>query len=199
MKKEEPENNQMTARQQIIDAARTIFGKHGFRKTNIEDIARLCHRGQSSVYYYFKNKQDIFRAVIESEFKTLMGDLRTIISTTSDPQQKLRLYLSSRMEKIRTVSNFYNTMYDDSFEGIPFVEHLRASYDREEFALIISILEDGRSRNIFHIEHTDSVAQAIMSAMRGLEIPFFNKQIEIDINNRIEELLNVLFYGLLKR
>jgi len=35
--------------------------------------------------------------------------------------------------------------------------------------------------------------------MRGLEIPFFIKQIVIDIDNRIDELLNILFYGLLKR
>jgi AcrR family transcriptional regulator len=193
------ENGHDTVRKQILDAARSVFGKHGYKKTNIEDIARVCQRGQSSVYYYFKNKQDIFKAVIESEFNSLMTELREIIRSTSDPQQKLRLYLSSRMDKIKTVSNFYDTINNEYFEGVPFVEKLRKSYDREEFELISSILEEGKSRNIFHIEHTENVTQAIMSAMRGLEIPFFNKQIDIDINNRIEELLNVLFYGLLRR
>ena len=186
-------------KQQIIAAAAEIFGKHGFKKTNIEDIAKACRRGQSSFYYYFKNKEDVFRAVIEKEFNALMSDLRDTISSTSDPQQKLRLYLSSRMHKIKSVSNFYETLKNDFFDSIPFVEEMRTDYDKQEFQLIRSILEDGKSRNIFHIENTENVTQAIMSAMRGLEIPFFIKQIAIDIDDRIDELLNILFYGLLKR
>jgi AcrR family transcriptional regulator len=199
MEKKVSNTNHEAAKQQIVAAAAEIFGKHGFKKTNIEDIAKACRRGQSSFYYYFKNKEDVFRAVIEKEFNTLMSDLRETISSTSDPQQKLRLYLSSRMHKIKSVSNFYDTLKNDFFDSIPFVEEMRKDYDRQEFQLISSILDEGKSRNIFHIENTENVTQAIMSAMRGLEIPFFIKQIVIDIDNRIDELLNILFYGLLKR
>ncbi len=199
MNKKEGTANHQAVKQEIITAAAEVFGKHGYKKTNLEDIATACGRGYSSIYYYFKNKEDIFRAVIEKEFNTLMSDLKQTISTTGDPTQKLRLYLSSRMHKIKTVSNFYDSLRNEYFNSIPFVEKIRKHYDIEEFKLISSILEEGRERNIFHINNTENVTQAIMSAMRGLEIPFFIRQVVIDIDNRIDELLNILFYGLIRR
>jgi AcrR family transcriptional regulator len=186
-------------RQKIINTAAAIFGKYGFKKTKIEDIAKAMQRGHSSVYYYFKNKEEVFKAVIEQEFSLLINELQNSISSTSDPQQKLRLYLSSRMHRMKNVSNFYQTMHNEMFDSFPFVEAIRQKFDQQEFALISTILNEGKERNIFYIEDTDTVTQAIMSAMRGLEIPFFIKQVIIDIDNRIDELLNILFYGLLKR
>jgi AcrR family transcriptional regulator len=186
-------------RQKIINTAAAIFGKYGFKKTKIEDIAKAMQRGHSSVYYYFKNKEEVFKAVIEQEFSVLINELQNSISSTSDPQQKLRLYLSSRMHRMKNVSNFYQTMHNEMFDSFPFVEAIRQKFDQQEFALISTILNEGKERNIFYIEDTDTVTQAIMSAMRGLEIPFFIKQVIIDIDNRIDELLNILFYGLLKR
>jgi len=199
MNKQKPDKGQDIAKQQIVDAAKAMFGKHGYKKTNIEDIAHVCQRGQSSVYYYFKSKQDIFKTVIESEFNSLMDELKEIIQSTSDPQQKLRLYLTSRINKIKTVANLYDAMNNRYFDNVPFVEKLRKSFTHQESDLISSILEDGKSRNIFYIENTENVTQAIISAMRGLEIPLLTNQTEIDINNRIDELLNVLFYGLMRR
>jgi AcrR family transcriptional regulator len=184
---------------EILHAAALLFSKHGFKKTNIEDIAKACRKRHSSVYYYFKSKEELFKSVIEHEFQSLMRELEKTIETSSDPQQKLRLYLTSRMHKMKTVSNFYDSLNNEFFDSVPFVEEIRKKYDEQEFQIISSILAEGKQRRIFHIENTDTVTQAIISAMRGLEIPFFVKQVMIDIDNRVDELLNILFYGLLKR
>ena len=52
-------------RSQIVDVARKIFTRYGFRKTTMEEIALASSMGKSSIYYYFPSKEDIFRAVVE--------------------------------------------------------------------------------------------------------------------------------------
>ncbi|MDD2412789.1 MAG: TetR/AcrR family transcriptional regulator [Bacteroidales bacterium] len=192
-------NNQEDARMQIIKISADIFAKYGFKKTNIEDIAKACKRGSSSIYYYFKNKEEIFNEVVEYEFTSLMESLREILKTTHDPQHKLRLYLSTRMNRIKHVAVFYDALKNEFFDSVAYVENIRIKYDQQEFSIIKSILEEGIEKKIFSFENSDNVTQAIMSAQRGLEIPFFIKNINLDINLKVDELLNILFYGIIKR
>lgn len=192
-------NKHEKMRDEIVRIASKIFSIHGYDKTSIKDIAKHLKRKQSSVYYYFKSKEEIFRSVVEEEFNQLIEELKKVISETIDQQQKLRLYLTTRMKKIKSVSNFYNMLKDEYFSGIPFVEELRYNFDRQEFQIIKEILNEGKQRNVFEVSNTENLAIAIIAAMRGLEIPFFYKHIEIEIDKQLDQLLNLLFYGLLKR
>jgi len=49
------------------------------------------------------------------------------------------------------------------------------------------------------LENTALAAIAVFTAIKGLEIPLFWKNKYIDIENRVEDLLNILFHGILKR
>ncbi|MFW6389223.1 MAG: TetR/AcrR family transcriptional regulator, partial [Marinilabiliaceae bacterium] len=57
-------SGQDTVRIAILKSARELFAKFGYRKTTMEDIAQALRKGKSSLYYYFKNKEEIFQAVI---------------------------------------------------------------------------------------------------------------------------------------
>ena len=58
----------------IIDTARTLFKKTGFKKTTMGDIARSLGKAKSSLYYYYPSKEDIFEAVLYSEMDELLDD-----------------------------------------------------------------------------------------------------------------------------
>lgn len=50
----------MNPREQIIKAARKLFKQYGFKKASMSDIALMVHKSKSSIYYYFKSKEEIF-------------------------------------------------------------------------------------------------------------------------------------------
>ena len=52
-------------RSQIIEAATEAFAKNGYHATRIEDIAHMLKIGHGTFYRYFKNKLDIFSAVVD--------------------------------------------------------------------------------------------------------------------------------------
>ncbi|MCE8526074.1 TetR/AcrR family transcriptional regulator [Ruegeria pomeroyi] len=51
--------------QAILDSAWQVFAAYGFRKTSMDDIARGARMSRPAVYLYFKNKEAIFRAVVQ--------------------------------------------------------------------------------------------------------------------------------------
>jgi AcrR family transcriptional regulator len=48
-------------RERILTAAFTLFGRYGFKRTSMEDIASEAGLSRAGVYLQFRNKEDIFR------------------------------------------------------------------------------------------------------------------------------------------
>jgi AcrR family transcriptional regulator len=57
-------------REQMIDIAAQLFDSKGYANTSINDIARAIGLGRSAVYHYFRNKEEILAALVESEALT---------------------------------------------------------------------------------------------------------------------------------
>jgi TetR/AcrR family transcriptional regulator, regulator of autoinduction and epiphytic fitness len=49
----------------VLETALTVFARHGFRKTSIEDIAKAAGISRQGIYLHFKNKDEIFSAAIQ--------------------------------------------------------------------------------------------------------------------------------------
>lgn len=185
-------------RQRIIITAGQIFSRYGFRKTTMEEIARALKKGKSSIYYYYSGKEEIFEAVVLHEANTLRNQLTTAIKSVDSPIDKLRSYVYVRMKAFEKLSNYYNAIFDRHLDHFEFIEKVREKYDREELAILRLILYNGARRGYFRSNNSEFTAMAVQTALKGLEVPLFWKRRQSsDIENRLEAILDVLFYGIL--
>lgn len=183
----------------IIETAREIFGKYGFKKTTMDDIALAVRKGKSSIYYYFESKEDVFRAVVDNEISILRTELLGILSKPIDPKEKFKLYLLARMNKYGELVNFYNALNDDYLDQLGFIEKIRKGYDKEEIEMIKGILAEGVMKNQFEIANIEMTAVAIVTAMKGMEYPLAVQSGPKNLENTLDELLKLLFYGIMKK
>ncbi len=186
-------------RTKIISVAAKIFTRYGFKKTTMDEIAIATRKGKSSIYYYFSSKEDIFKAVVEQEAEELKQDLLKEVSQIEDPIEQLRTYILFRMHKLKTLSNFYAALKSDYLNHLEFIEKIRRNYDRNEVKIVTEILKRGIKLNKFDIEDPELSAVAIVTAMKGLEIPLFINKSHGNIEDRLDNLIKFLFYGLVKR
>jgi AcrR family transcriptional regulator len=183
----------------IIEIARHIFTHFGFKKTTMEEIALATRKGKSSIYYYFSSKEDIFRAVVEKEAEELKEELHLSISAIDDPIERLKVYISVRMRKLKKLTNFYAALKSDYLGHLEFIEEIRKSYDKDEVKIVAGIIQDGIERGKFSVEDPQLSAIAIVTAMKGLEIPLFINKEHANFENRLNNLINFLFYGIVTR
>ncbi len=187
-------------RAQIVDVARKIFTRYGFRKTTMDEIATASRKGKSSIYYYFPGKEDIFKAVVEKEAGELQARLDKTIELDASPLEKLKAYIFFRLHHVRTVENFYSALNEDSLSHLEFILEIRRNFDLEELKLVQGILEEGMQDGSFQLSSSEIGAIAISTMMKGLELPLLlSSDHKTDRAELLEDLVRVLFYGILKR
>ena len=187
-------------RTHIVGISRRIFTRHGFRKTTMEEIAIASQKGKSSIYYYFKSKEEIFRAVVEFEARMLKERLKRIISKSDSPPERLKAYILFRLHHVRTLENFYAALNEESLSHLGFILEIRRNFEVEEQQLVSEILEDGMEQGAFQLTSSKIGAIAISTMMKGLELPLLLSEAhKSDREELLEDLIRVLLYGILKR
>lgn len=183
----------------IVGVARNIFSRFGFKKTTMDEIAIAARKGKSSIYYYFTSKEEIYQAVVEKEASLLTQELTEAISKVDDPMEKLKVYVMVRMRTISKLANFYNAIKNEYLSHLDFINQIRVKYDQDEIHMVENILNEGVQNSEFQIENPALAAIAIVTALKGMEIPMFWEKEEQDVEKRLNDLISILFYGVIKR
>ncbi|MDF1572173.1 MAG: helix-turn-helix domain containing protein [Bacteroidales bacterium] len=187
-------------RADIVSVARKVFSRKGFRQTTMDEIARAARMGKSSIYYYYKSKEDIFEAVVVKEAQELKRQLIKVISSGNTPIDRLRDYIMFRLYHVKTVSNFYAALNEDDLGQMKFVKRVREKFEEEEFKMVRDVLERGMSDGAFVINNAEIGAMAFTTMLKGLELPLFlNKLTRTEKEKLLDELVRVIFYGIVKR
>jgi AcrR family transcriptional regulator len=89
----------------IIEVAQRLFGTFGLEKTTMKDIARNLGMSKAPLYYYFPDKESIYKAVVEQETEIFLDVLHKKMDTTEDPAELIRLYTEIRLDYFRNLMN----------------------------------------------------------------------------------------------
>lgn len=188
----------MTAREQIIHAARELFKKYGFKKASMSDIALMVHKSKSSIYHYFKSKEEIFFAIAENEASDLKKAIYEAIKKEDTPESKIRAYILTRQDGYIKLANLYEALHSDIFEDFTLIEHMRAKYHKEEYNTIKMILRSGIKKGFFNID-LNLATESILAIIKGFEMEWVrNKNIE-ENRRDIDVIIKIIFYGIIKR
>ncbi len=96
----QPTRIQALNREIILEAALEVFSVHGFRGSTVDQIAAHAAMSKPNLLYYFRRKQDIYRAVLERTLRDWLVPLAAI-DPAGDPVEELRRYIT---EKLRMVA-----------------------------------------------------------------------------------------------
>ena len=80
--------------QRILDVAKELFTRRGFSNVAIRDICRAADVTPPTVYYYFKNKEALFDAVVRKgvSMKEFITKLSDDSEKANGPEEKLRAF-----------------------------------------------------------------------------------------------------------
>jgi AcrR family transcriptional regulator len=182
----------------ITQGAKDIFVKNGFENTKILDISRHIKKGKSSIYYHFKNKEEILAAIIMREAQKIEERIVKKLERQTDPMMKIREYFSTRMQMTEKIADIYTVFIKVYFEHLPKIKTLRQQIDQKEAAILCSILDEAKNRNIFFIDDTKKTTAALLSIIQSMEMSMLLSK-NLKIQEISDELLNIFFYGIRKR
>lgn len=138
-------------REKFLDVARQLFASNGVEKTTMNDIATASDKGRRTIYTYFKNKREIYEAVIERESEVIVQKLRAVVISDLEPTEKLRKFIEARFDIVEETIRASTTSQIISFLTLDYkrLERIRALAVTKEQELILQMLNDGIKKHIF--------------------------------------------------
>lgn len=185
------------SKQQIIEAASATFNRYGFKKTTMDDIAYAAGKGKSSLYYYFKNKEEVFEAVVNHEAENLVSEIKKVLDHSKSATEKLKSYINVRMKRFVERGNLASALNDNFLATFSFIEKIRNNYKGFEIDTISAIIHEGIENNEFKNVDAEFTAETILTCMVGFELPLLTRTTpNNDSMKKINRVIEALFYGI---
>ena len=159
-------------RQKLVDVARQLFAKNGLENTTMNDIAQQSGKGRRTLYTYFKSKEEIYYAVIESELERLSDKLDEVAARKIRPQDKIIELIYTHLSMIRETVVRNGNLRAEFFRNIWMVEKVRKHFDDAEIELFRKVYTEGKEDGEFDIDNVDLVADITHYCIKGLEVPY---------------------------
>ncbi len=159
-------------KQHLVDVARQLFAKKGMESTTMHDIAEASGKGRRTLYTYFKNKEEVYYAVIESELERLSDKMDEVAEKRMRPQEKVIELIYTHLNMIKETVVRNGNLRAEFFRNIWMVEKMRKNFDEEERALFRKVYAEGKEEGEFHIDNIELVADITHYCIKGLEVPY---------------------------
>lgn len=159
-------------RQKLVEIARELFARNGLEATTMNDIATYSGKGRRTLYTYFRNKDEIYTAVIEGELERLSERLDEVATLDAEPEQKVLTLIYTHLNMIKETVSRNGSLRAEFFRNIWLVEKVRRKFDEEERAILTRVLEEGVARAKFRIDNVSLIADIIHYSVKGLEVPY---------------------------
>jgi len=187
-------------RRLILAAAMSEFAEREYAKTTVESIAKRAKIGKGTVYLYFKNKADLFSAVVAEAMTDLLAVLRKRGSAIGDPIDRLRDCLNYQIKSAltyvplvypaRTALKFFSKSYMDRI----------VSARQEILDYYAEIVSDAKLRGIIRDVDEAQVARIIGSMIHS--VLFTKLALPSVVSNpekHVESFLDILLNGILRK
>ena len=192
--------------EQVLQAAKKLFQIHGFRRVTIDDIAKTIGKARSSLYYYYKTKEEILDAVIADEISELMISIAAAISQVQTIEEKLKAFFLTKMQTALEKREFLNVLDEGMNAGelYGFQKTKLAVHNKiwqQEGALLNQIITEGTRRGeLTKLSEKDQeeLVFVLLSSLRGIkrEMVVLNDYSNMELS--IQVLVHSLIHGLKK-
>jgi TetR/AcrR family transcriptional regulator len=87
------DNSLPTTEERILEAAKKVFHTRGFEGARMQDIANEAGVNKALVHYYFRNKENLFKAVFEDAFRRVVAKVKEIFVSDLSFTEKIEIFL----------------------------------------------------------------------------------------------------------
>lgn len=185
---------QAARREEIVGVALSLIAEKGFQRTSMREIAVLANMGKSSLYDFFKTKDEIVVYGVEKEIEKTIQKVHKIIADESSPEQCLRKIMLNHLgvpKQYRTVLMWLNTESDYLEEE--YRKRLKAArYAYQD--IIKSVIENGVNTGIFRKTDADLMTRLLISSIIAI---LYTSRPLASPEKMLDETMNIFLHGIM--
>lgn len=142
--------NELPTKERILEVAGEIFGQEGFKAATIRMIAKAAHANVASINYHFRDKEGLYRAVLENIFSKGFETFPSVSSAKEiqEPEQRLKFFIHNMFCRFLSkegwggLSGRGKLLAREFFDPTPAFEDIVELYIKPHKEILVSILQD---------------------------------------------------------
>lgn len=138
--------------QELLDAALDFFVERGYAATRLDDVASRAGVSKGTLYLYFENKEELFKAVVRANLVSALAEAEDYVAQyTGSSSELLRGFILRWWERVgeTKLSGISKLMMAESGNFPDVASFYHEEVIQRSHALIISMLERGITRGEF--------------------------------------------------
>jgi len=180
------------SKQKIIKAAMDVFSRKGYAKANIREIARTAGISVGGVYLYFRNKEELYRSLINERMLDIGSKTETIAGKTQSASEALSHFLSLHVENALKHKEFILLHIRE--HGFTFGVQEKKNFFRKQRELVERLIQRGIRTGEFRKCNAADMAKVIMGSLRGV---ILSMALDDDVHITPQMMNEFIFNGLL--
>ncbi len=185
---------QTQRREEIVAIALRLIDENGFQKTSMREIAVMANMGKSSLYDFFKTKDEIIVYAIEQEVISAAQEIGKIASDESlAPEQRLREIMCRHLDHSRKNQNSLMWLNAE-------ITHLDEEYQkrlhtvRHKYQDIVQyVIEGGVAAGVFRKTDTALTARLLINSTLSI---VYTSRPSSDLETMLEETIRIFLHGI---
>jgi len=195
------EREKLMQRQDMLAAAIELFSEKGYHNVSMQEIAGKAEFAVGTLYKFFRNKEDLYSALMVERAEKFHDALTDAIEEADDEVEKLRNYVKTKgkvfMENVSSIRLYFAETRGASFNiKVGLDKEIQEQY--EQFIdIIASIFESGMKKKLFRkIAEPHQLAIALDSICNAFLFNWLQAPELQPYPEDPDTILNMLFKGL---
>ncbi|HOJ11243.1 MAG TPA: TetR/AcrR family transcriptional regulator [Clostridiales bacterium] len=185
-------------RNEIINAAGSIFSRKGFYKASMDEIAVEAGVAKGTLYYYFKNKSELFRTVVVEGIDYLVKDLISLANSSDDSIENIiKSMIKTNIDYYLDYYELANIVLNEITSGIDddVLKEIKNSKDKY-IEFLAELLSNGYKQGIICYSDFNLLAAGIIGMINGICKYYLMNSSSVDRNSITEHACNMIMKGL---
>lgn len=155
---------------EILLSAEKLFQQFGLKKTTMDEIAKSCGKAKSSLYHYYKSKDEVFDAVFEYETHELRKLVQKAVNQKTSLKAKLETYMLSYYKNILSMLNLYRIVKHEMMEGNTLTKYFQkiVNYEKEYIGRLIKEYVQKGELSDYDQETTEILSEMLVVGFMGI-------------------------------
>jgi AcrR family transcriptional regulator len=185
-------------RRQILQAALKVFARLGLDQARMDDIVTEAGLSKGALYWYFKSKDEIIIAILDSLFGREVAELEALLAAEGSARQRLLAFVDHALADLKATTRLAPVLYEFyalAFRNKTVRKALQADWRRYR-AIAAPLIQQGIDRGEFRPIDAGQAANTLAALLEGTLWLWVIDPASVDLTQQMQASFRLFLDGL---
>ncbi len=191
--------HKQSTKDRILDAALEVFSEKGFHLATVDEIAERAVVGKGTLYRYFANKETLFNELVRLRLEELERSATAVLDGQDDVLTMISKYLRVYFEFFDSNQHLYRLIVQERLDFSELVQDLYFKKVMRRIHTLKKKIYEGSQQGVLKEVDFQTVFYGVMGFVHGVIQKWLARDCSYSLVEELPGVLEVLFYGFVKR